>query len=131
MARKGDSTTNSSVKATSTNSSAVATKDNIACTNGAAAAATNGAKGDRKSKDKVRPIEVVFLMDGDHARMVPVKIGISDDSYWEITEGLEEGQDVVSGGYRAINKDLEDGKKIKKGTVGSEGKDGEKKSNES
>jgi HlyD family secretion protein len=47
--------------------------------------------------------------------MVPIKIGISDDSYWEIVEGLKEGDEVVSGGYRAIGRDLEDGKKIKKG----------------
>ena len=33
--------------------------------------------------------------------------------------GLEEGQEVVSGNYRAI-KDLDDGKKIAKGSGGSE-----------
>ena len=60
-------------------------------------------------------MEVVFVVEGDHVKMVPVKIGISDDTYWEITEGLTEGQEVVSGGYRAISRDLEDGKKIKKG----------------
>ena len=54
-------------------------------------------------------------MDGDHAKMAPVKIGISNDDYWEITDGLSEGQEVVSGGYRAISRDLEDGKKIRKG----------------
>jgi HlyD family secretion protein len=54
-------------------------------------------------------------MDGDHVKMVPVKIGISDDNYWEITEGLKDGQEVVSGGYHAISHDLEDGKKVVKG----------------
>ena len=33
---------------------------------------------------------------------VPVKRGISDDNYTEITEGLEENQEVISGGYKAI-----------------------------
>jgi len=47
---------------------------------------------------------------------VPVKIGICDDNYWEITDGLTNGQEIVSGGYRAISRDLDDGKKIKKGT---------------
>jgi HlyD family secretion protein len=47
--------------------------------------------------------------------MVPVKIGISDDNYWEITEGLTEGQEVVSGSFKAITRELEDGKKIRKG----------------
>src|SRR5262249_4741005 len=76
---------------------------------------TNSNKGDKKSKEAAKPIEVVFVTDGDRAKMVPVKIGISDDSYWEIVEGLKEGDEVVSGGYRAIGRDLEDGKKIKKG----------------
>jgi HlyD family secretion protein len=75
-------------------------------------AGTNDAKADKKP---AKPIEVVFLAEGDHAKMVPVKIGISDDAYWEITEGLQEGQEVVSGGFRAITRDLEDGKKVKKG----------------
>ena len=35
---------------------------------------------------------MVFLMEGDHAKMVPVKIGISDDNYWEVTDGLKEGR---------------------------------------
>jgi HlyD family secretion protein len=69
----------------------------------------------KKAKEAKKPVEVVFLVDGDHAKMVPVKIGISDDSYWEVTEGLTEGQEIISGGFRAISRDLEDGKKVKKG----------------
>jgi HlyD family secretion protein len=69
----------------------------------------------KKAGDAPKPIEVVFIVAGDHVKMVPVKRGIGDDSYVEITEGLNEGQEVVSGGYKAINRDLEDGKKIKVG----------------
>jgi HlyD family secretion protein len=47
--------------------------------------------------------------------MVPVKTGISDNDYFEIVTGLSEGQQVVSGGYKAISKELEDGKKVKLG----------------
>jgi HlyD family secretion protein len=61
------------------------------------------------------PTEVVFVVDGDHVNAVPVKIGISDDNYWEVTDGLKEGDEIVSGGYRAISRDLDDGKKIRKG----------------
>jgi HlyD family secretion protein len=83
-------------------------------------------KSDKKTKGPAKPIEVVFLMDGEHAKMVPVKIGISDDNYWEITDGLQEGQEIISGGYRAISRDLEDGKKIKKGPpAGEKDKDGQ------
>jgi HlyD family secretion protein len=60
--------------------------------------------------------EVVFVVEGDHAKMAPVKIGICDDNYWEITDGLTDGQEIVTGGYKAISRDLADGKKIVKGT---------------
>lgn len=69
----------------------------------------------KEPEKKEKPIEVVFLMEGDHVKMAPVKHGISDDSYVEITDGLTEGSDVISGGYKAINRDLEDGKHVKVG----------------
>ena len=52
-------------------------------------------------------------MDGDHAKLVPVKRGINDDKHAEIIEGLTEGQEIVSGGFKAISRELEDGKKIR------------------
>ena len=79
-------------------------------------AGTNNVAPDKKSKEAAKPVEVVFAVKDDHAKMVPVKIGICDDSYWEITEGLTEGQEIVSGGFKAISRDLADGKKIKRGT---------------
>lgn len=72
--------------------------------------ATNVSK---KSNEPPKPVEVVFLIEGDKVKMAKVTRGISDDEHVEITEGLTEGQEVVSGGYKAINRDLEDGKKIK------------------
>jgi len=44
--------------------------------------------------------------------MVKVKTGISDDSFIEITKGLEGGETVITGPYRAISKDLKDGVRI-------------------
>jgi len=79
------------------------------------AASTNVAAGGRKPGEAPKPIEVVFVKTNDVVRMVPIKRGISDDSYMEITEGLEEGQEVVSGGFKAISRELEDGKKVKVG----------------
>jgi HlyD family secretion protein len=109
---KGELTVNASTNATAANTNSSTSKTNaLAADNNG----TNSNKGDKKSKEAAKPIEVVFVADGDRAKMVPVKIGISDDSYWEIVEGLKEGDEVVSGGYRAIGRDLEDGKKIKKG----------------
>lgn len=57
--------------------------------------------------------EVVFAMEGDHVKAVPVKTGIADNDFYEIVSGLSEGREIVSGGYKAISKDLEDGKKVK------------------
>ena len=62
------------------------------------------------------------MVEGDHVKMVPVKTGISDETHWEIVEGLKEGDEVVSGGFRAISRELEDGTKIKKGTASAEAK---------
>lgn len=83
------------------------------------------AKAGRKAKDPPKPISVVFVREGDHVKMAPVKIGISDEDHWEITEGLTEGMEIVSGGYKAINRELEDGKKIRIGKPDS-GADQEK-----
>jgi len=71
---------------------------------------------DKKSKESSKMLDVVFAVEGNHVDAVPVKIGICDDNYWEITDGLTNGQEIVSGGYRAISRDLNDGKKIKRGT---------------
>ncbi len=98
--------------ATGTNA-AVASGTNA--TTNAAATGTNAVAKDRKAGETPKPIEVVFRYKGDTVEMVPVKRGISDDSHTEILEGLEEGQEIVSGGYKAIAKDLQDGKKVRIG----------------
>ena len=66
-----------------------------------------------KPNEPPKPVEVVFLVENDRAKMAPVERGISDDSYTEIVKGVEEGQEVISGGYKAISRDLEDGKKTR------------------
>jgi len=72
-------------------------------------------RGVPNASEPPKPIEVVFVIDGTHVKMVPVKVGICDDDYFEITPGLCDGQEIVSGGYRAISRDLEDGVRIQKG----------------
>jgi HlyD family secretion protein len=89
--------------------------NSVASTNLATVADTNGAAATAKTKDSGKPVDVVFVVKGDHVDVVPVKIGICDDNYWEIADGLTNGEEIVSGGYRAISRDLNDGTKIKKG----------------
>lgn len=60
-------------------------------------------KGKRK-----KPAEVVFIVDGSKVKKIKVETGISDDTYIEIKSGLDGGEEVVSGPYRAISKELED-----------------------
>ncbi len=87
----------------------------IKSTNAPAASGANATGGDKKPGDQPKPVEVVFLADGEKAKMASVKSGISDENFSEIIEGLQEGQEVISGGYKAISRDLEEGKKIKRG----------------
>lgn len=89
-------------------------------TNGAA---TNGAAADSKGKGASKLKEVAFVVNGDRVKMVPVTRGIGDDTYWEITDGLKEGDEIVTGGYRAVGRELEDGKRIRKGQVADEEKE--------
>jgi HlyD family secretion protein len=56
---------------------------------------------------------VVFLKERDMARLVPVQTGIADNNFIEIRSGIREGDEIVSGTYAAISKDLKDRSKIK------------------
>ncbi len=67
----------------------------------------------RENNEKEKPVEVVFIAEDNLAKMKEVETGISDDAYMEIIKGLEEGQMVISGPYKAISKELEDSTKIK------------------
>ncbi|MEG8947459.1 efflux RND transporter periplasmic adaptor subunit [Rosettibacter firmus] len=65
-----------------------------------------------KNGKRNKPKEVVFVVENGKAKMVEVKTGISDDNYIEIIEGLKGDEEVISGPYRAISRELENGKKI-------------------
>jgi HlyD family secretion protein len=58
--------------------------------------------------------EVVFVMQKDgKVKKVIVKSGIQDINYIEILNGLNAGDEVVTGPYNAISKTLKDGTKVK------------------
>ena len=63
-------------------------------------------------KDEVK--EYVFLIENKKAVMKEVKTGIQDNTYIQILEGLDEGQEVISGPYRAVSKRLKNGDIVKK-----------------
>jgi HlyD family secretion protein len=63
----------------------------------------------RFKPDKDGFVEVVFVIESGRAVAHQVKTGIQSDDRIEILEGLKEDQEVVSGSYRAISKDLDNG----------------------
>jgi HlyD family secretion protein len=58
-------------------------------------------------------VEVVFGVEKEHAVARQVTTGIQSEDRIEILSGLHEGDDVVSGSYRAISKDLANGARIR------------------
>lgn len=68
-------------------------------------------KTDKKENNK--PKEVVFVIKNGQAKKVEVETGLSDDNYIAVLKGLDEGTEVVSGSYRAISRELNDGSKVK------------------
>lgn len=81
----------------------------------------------KKDKSGPKPIDVVFTVEGGKARMIPVKRGISDESYYEIIEGITEGQEIVTGSYKAIARELEDDKEAKVDNTPKDAKPEEKR----
>jgi HlyD family secretion protein len=57
--------------------------------------------------------EGVFIVKDGKAKFVKVKTGISDDTYIEIVEGLKGDEEVVTGSYRAISRELKDGSRVR------------------
>ncbi len=78
--------------------------------------AEEGAKNPNASKpagNREKAQEVVFVVNKGTVKAVPVKRGISDDNYVEITSGLKQGEEVVSGSFVAISRELNDGSKVR------------------
>ncbi len=63
------------------------------------------------AKEEVK--EYVFLVKNGKALMQEVKTGVQDNTYIQVKSGLEEGQEVITGPYRAISKRLKNDDVIK------------------
>lgn len=64
---------------------------------------------ERFKSDEDGFVEIVFRVEKGKAVATQVKTGIQSDEFIEILDGLNEGSEVVSGSYRAISRDLENG----------------------
>ena len=56
--------------------------------------------------------EGVFVVRDGKATFRPVKVGIAGDEYFEVTDGLRDGETIVAGTYQAI-RDLKDGARVR------------------
>jgi len=71
--------------------------------------------------DKEGFVEIVWVVRDGRAWARQVTTGIQSDTHIEIVEGLEEGEDVVTGSYRAISRDLRHGAEVLQAETGDEG----------
>lgn len=69
---------------------------------------------DSNKKDDTKIEEYVFTLSEGKAKMIKVKTGIQDNDYIEIKEGVKDGDEIISGPYAAISKQLKDGTPVKK-----------------
>lgn len=74
--------------------------------------------------EKTEKFECVFVKEGDVAKLRVITTGIQDDSNIEITSGLEENDEVITGPYNTVTKTLKSGDKIESKDE-SEKKEGE------
>jgi HlyD family secretion protein len=59
-----------------------------------------------------KKMECVFIKDGNRARLRVIKTGIQDDTNIEILEGLKKGEEIISGPYTIVTKELKSGELI-------------------
>lgn len=88
----------------------------------AAPAPAPGTPADSASK-KTREKEGVFVVKDGVATFRPVKVGIAGEEYFEVLDGVQEGETIVAGPYQAI-RDLKDAAKVKAQPAPAEGQKG-------
>jgi HlyD family secretion protein len=66
----------------------------------------------RYTADKDGFAEIVFCIENGKAVAKNVKTGIQSDRLIQILSGIKEGDEIVTGSYRAISKDLVNGSAV-------------------
>lgn len=80
---------------------------------GAAVAVSDAQRREQERLDRENLSRVVFVRDGGIVHQRVVETGILDHTHIQIVSGLKDGEEVVSGSYGAITRDLKDGSRIK------------------
>ncbi len=79
-------------------------------------------KEEKSTEKATKKVQVVFINDNGTARMREVKTGISDFDNIEILEGVEEGEEIITGPFVVVSKRLKDGDSIKRKEKKEKGK---------
>ena len=67
-----------------------------------------------KIKSKVdKKLECIFVKSNGKAKIRIVKTGIQDDTNIEIISGLQKGDEIITGPYNTVSKELNSGDKVK------------------
>ena len=82
---------------------------------------------EKKTGDKSVDEEGVYAHKDGKAQFVPITTGLAGDSNIEVVRGLSDGQEIVTGPFRAL-RELKDGTKVRKQEEEKGDKDKEKKS---
>jgi HlyD family secretion protein len=54
----------------------------------------------------------VFVLRGNKAEFVPIKMGIAGDKYFEVLSGVRPGDEVITGPYNSV-RGMADGDPVK------------------
>jgi HlyD family secretion protein len=65
-----------------------------------------------RAKFEKKEAEGVFVVRDGSATFRPVRVGVAGDEYFEVVDGLREGETIVAGTYQAI-RDLKDGARVR------------------
>jgi HlyD family secretion protein len=69
------------------------------------------------AREKGQEKDGVFVVQGEKAVFTPVKTGIMGETDIEVTEGVADGQEIVTGSYRTL-RNLKDQARLKVDTKG-------------
>ena len=74
---------------------------------------STGIPGDTlRLRDRSKEAEGVFVVRDGLATFRPVRVGIAGDEYFEVVDGLREGETIAAGTYQAI-RELKDGARVR------------------
>ena len=74
---------------------------------------STGIPGDTlRRRDRSKEAEGVFVVRDGLATFRPVKVGVAGDEYFEVVDGLREGETIAAGTYQAI-RELKDGARVR------------------